>query len=191
MAHLDDEPPAPSIATERLDLRPFTSDDEEAMAAVFADAELLRFWGPPLDRDAVRQRIVRNAELNRVDGFARWAIVLRDGGKLVGDAGLTRTDVEGIEEIELGWVVRRDHGGRGIATEAAAAWRDHAFGPLGLVRIVSMIRRENAPSRRVAEKIGMGVEREARWNEVPHLVYALDRDDAMRPSYGARVRSLE
>jgi [ribosomal protein S5]-alanine N-acetyltransferase len=173
--------PSPrSIVTERLELRPFAPGDEDAMALVFADADQLRFWGPPLDREAIRDRIARNIESFRLDGFARCAIVLRDGGELVGDAGLTRTDVEGVEEIELGWVVRPDRGGRGIATEAAAAWRDHAFGPLGLVRIVSMIRRENAPSRRVAEKIGMRVERDAFWNDAPHLVYALDRNESIR-----------
>jgi ribosomal-protein-alanine N-acetyltransferase len=178
-----------SILTERLELRPFAPGDEDAMALVFADAEQLRFWGPPLDRSAIRDRIARNIEAFGVDGFARWAIVLRDVGELVGDAGLTRTDVEGVEEIELGWVVGRDNGGRGIATEAGEAWRDHAFGPLGLGRIVSMIRRENAASRRVAEKIGMRMEREAIWNDAPHLVYGLDRDEAIRASYGSGVRS--
>jgi ribosomal-protein-alanine N-acetyltransferase len=179
----------PSIVTRRLELRPFAPGDEDAMVLVFADADQLRFWGPPLDRPAVRDRIARNIESLRVDGFARWAIVLRDGGELVGDAGLTRTEVEGVGEIELGWVVRGDRGGRGIATEAGAAWRDHAFGPLGLMRIVSMIRPDNAASRRVAEKIGMRVEGEAFWNDAPHLVYALDRDEGTRASYGSGVRS--
>jgi RimJ/RimL family protein N-acetyltransferase len=178
-----------TIVTERLELRPFTPRDEEAMALVFADADHLTFWGPPPDRKAIRDRIARNIESFRVDGFARWAIVLRDDGELVGDAGLTRTEVEGVREIELGWIVRPDRGGLGIATEAAAAWRDHALGPLGLMRIVSMIRPENAASRRVAEKIGMRVERDAFWNDAPHLLYALARDESILASYGSGVRS--
>jgi RimJ/RimL family protein N-acetyltransferase len=165
------------ILTGRLELRPFEHRDEDAMAAVFGDAEALRFWGPPLDADAMRERIERNRERQARDGFARWAIVLRETAELVGDAGLAWTDVEGADEVELGWVVRRDRWGLGIASEAGAAWRDRAFGRLGLRRIVSMIRAENVASRRVAEKLGMRVEREAWWNDSPHLVYVLERDD--------------
>lgn len=191
VARAENDPPASppaSIHTERLLLRPFVPDDEAAMALVFGDLELLRFWGPPLDRGAVRERIASNRALVEARDLARWAIVLRASGELVGDAGLTRTDVEGVEEVELGWVVRRDHGGHGIATEAGGAWRDHAFGRLGLDRIVSLIRAENAASRRVAEKLGMSIEREAFWNDAPHLVYVLERSAAIPASYGPRVR---
>jgi RimJ/RimL family protein N-acetyltransferase len=51
--------------------------------------------------------------------------------------------------------VRRRFWGQGIATEAAAAWRDHAFGSVGLDRIVSMVSQANVAPRRVAEKLGM------------------------------------
>jgi len=165
------------ILTDRLELRPFEPGDEDAMAAVFGDAEALRFWGPPLDAPAIRERIERNRERQARDGFARWAIVLRASAELVGDAGLTWTDVEGTDEVELGWVVRGDRQGLGIASEAGAAWRDRALARLGLRRIVSLIRAENVASRRVAEKLGMRVEREAWWNDAPHLVYVLERRD--------------
>jgi RimJ/RimL family protein N-acetyltransferase len=163
------------LLTARLRIRPFAEDDEDAMAALFGDAEALRFWGPPLGRAGVRERIGRNRERLAADGFARCAVVLRHTGELIGDAGLTRTDVEGSEEIELGWVVRRDRWGLGYASEAGAAWRDHAFGPLGLSRFVSLIRGDNTASRRVAEKLGMRAGRDAFWNEAPHIVYELER----------------
>jgi RimJ/RimL family protein N-acetyltransferase len=159
------------MTTERLLLRPFEPGDQDAMAVVYGDAQALRFWGPPLDAAEIRGRIQRNRERFEIDGFARWAILVRETGELVGDAGLTRTDVEGVAEIELGWVVRPDRWGLGYATEAGAAWRDRALGELGLRRIVSLIRPANVASRRVAEKLGMIVEREAVWNDVPHLVY--------------------
>jgi ribosomal-protein-alanine N-acetyltransferase len=61
---------------------------------------------------------------------------------------------------------------RGLATEAAAACRDHCFSSLGLERVISLIRPENLPSRRVAEKIGMAIEREVDWHGYGHFVYA-------------------
>jgi RimJ/RimL family protein N-acetyltransferase len=163
------------ILTPRLMLRPFAPGDEDAMALVFGDAAALRFWGTPLGADDIRGRIERNRERLEADGFARWAIVDRERLELIGDAGLSRTDVEGAEEIELGWVVRSDRVGMGYATEAGAAWRDRAFGALGLRRIVSMIRPANGASRRVADKLGMSVERQASWNDAPHLMYVLER----------------
>ena len=72
----------------------------------------------------------------------------------------------------LGWIAARSHCGQGIATEAAAAWGDYAFGTLGLGRIVSMVSEENVASRRVAEKLGARVEREAVWDGLPMLMYA-------------------
>src|SRR3972149_3702639 len=76
-------------------------------------------------------------------------------------------------EVALGGVTRHALWGRGIATEAAAAWRDHAFEVLGLTRIVSMIDEANAASRRVAKKIGMSLERPAIWGDQPMLMYSL------------------
>ena len=45
--------------------------------------------------------------------------------------------------------------GRGLATEAAVAARDDAFGRLGLGEIISIIHPDNERSQRVAVKIGM------------------------------------
>ena len=168
----------PPIRTQRLELRPFVPGDADALARVVSDADALRFWGAPLQPDEVRDRIERNRAQFLADGLGRCAIVLLQTGELVGDAGLTRTDVEGVEEIELGWIVAPAHWGRGYASEAGAAWRDHAFGALGLSRFVSMIREENAASRRVAEKLDMRIERTAHWNDAPHLVYVAERRPA-------------
>ena len=58
-------------------------------------------------------------------------------------------------EVELGWVIARPAWGRGYATEASRAWLDVGFDTLGLDEIVAVIRRENASSHRVAERLGM------------------------------------
>lgn len=161
------------LETDRLVLRRLRLADLDDMAALLADAEALRFWGPPLDRVGAQAWIERNLARYERDGFGRCAIVLRESGELVGDCGFILTEIEGVEEVELGWIVSRRHWGRGIATEAGAAWRDHAFGPLGLRRIVSMIHERNIASRRVAEKLGMRVVRTAMWGGLPHLMYSV------------------
>lgn len=165
------------LETHRLELRPLTLDDLDDLASMLGDAEALRLWGGPLDRQGALDWIDRNVARYAADGFGRCAVILRATRELVGDCGLIRTTVEGQPEVELGWIVRRTHWGRGIATEAAMAWRDFAFETAGLERIVSMISAQNIASRRVAEKLGMTVEREALWGEFPHLMYALTAAD--------------
>jgi [ribosomal protein S5]-alanine N-acetyltransferase len=163
------------LETPRLTLRPLHDDDLDALCLLLGDADALALWGDALDRDGARRWIERNIARYQADGFGRCAIVLRATGELVGDCGLIRTAVEEVPEIELGWIVRRAHWGTGIATEAARAWRDHAFTQLGLDRIVSMISEQNVASRRVAQKLGMTVERTAIWDGVPMLMYACAR----------------
>jgi [ribosomal protein S5]-alanine N-acetyltransferase len=160
------------LETRRLTLRPLCEDDLDEMCLLLGDGDALALWGVPLDRDGARRWIERNMTRYQADGLGRCAVVLRATGRLVGDCGLIRTTVEGVPEVELGWIVRRAHWGMGIATEAARAWRDHAFTELGLDRIVSMISEQNIASRRVAEKLGMTIERTAVWHGLPMLMYA-------------------
>ena len=83
----------------------------------------------------------------------------------------------GVDEIEIGYHVRRDLWGRGLATEAARACRDYGFARLAVERLISLIRPENEPSRRVAEKNGMRVWKEITWHSLQHLVYAINREE--------------
>ncbi len=169
-----------NLQTERLELRPLTLEDLDELAPLLGDAEGLIHWGPALSREESRSWIERNLARYEADGFGRCAVILRETGELVGDCGLISTLVEERPEVELGWIVSRSLRGRGIATEAAAAWRDFAFDTLGLKRIVSMVSEENVASRRVAEKLGMTVERQALWGGLPHLMYSLHRPDPRR-----------
>ena len=58
--------------------------------------------------------------------------------------------------------------------EAAAAVRDCAFHALGLPRLVSLIRRGNAASRGVAERIGMRLSAEITRYEQAYWVYVVE-----------------
>jgi RimJ/RimL family protein N-acetyltransferase len=177
------------LETERLILRAFRSEDLDEVATLLGDVEALVLWGGALDRAGARSWIERNLARYASHGIGRCAVIWRATGELVGDCGLVPTEVEGVPEVELGWITRRDFWGKGVATEAGAAWRDHGLRVLGLERIVSMISAENVASRRVAEKLGFTVEREAMWGDLPHLMYVLGRRrPAQRASSAARRR---
>jgi ribosomal-protein-alanine N-acetyltransferase len=81
--------------------------------------------------------------------------------------------VDEVDEIEIGYHVRRDLWGRGYAPEAARACRDYGFERLGAERLISLIRPENIPSRRVAEKTGLILWKDVVWRGLMHCVYVV------------------
>ena len=148
--------PAPTIArAERLHLRVPSMADLDALAAMWADPETMRYIGKgvPWTRDEVAARIERGARAHAERGFCFWTVVRNDDGEVLGQAGITAIDFNG-PEIELGYRLGRQHWGHGYATEAAALAAAHAFGPLGLERLVAVAYPENIASRRVLTKVG-------------------------------------
>ncbi len=166
------------IETSRLILREFSANDADALALVLSDAETMRFYPAPLDRAGVEGWIARNLDRYARHGHGLWAMILKSTGEVVGDCGLTIQNVGGLQEIEIGYHVRRDHWGRGLASEAARACCDFGFAHLPAERLISLIRPENVPSRRVAEKNGMTVWKEVMWTNLLHLVYSIRREQA-------------
>jgi len=165
------------LETSRLILREFTPHDADALALVLSEPETMRFYPAAFDRSGVEQWIARNIQRYTKDGHGLWAMVLKSSGEMIGDCGLTVQEVDGVDEVEVGYHVRRDLWGQGLATEAARACRDYGFERLLVERVISLIRPENLQSRRVAEKNGMTVWKEIIWRGLPHLVYAINRAD--------------
>lgn len=141
------------IETERLLLREFVAEDLEHLAPIFADAEMMRFYGAPFTRERTAAWIAWAQGLYAERGHGLWAMVRRDDGLFLGDCGLVPQQIEGVELLEIGYHVRRDQWGRGYATEAATACRDHAFVRLGAASVCSIVDPLNLASRRVAERV--------------------------------------
>ena len=79
------------------------------------------------------------------------------------------------KQIEIGYRLDSAYWNRGLITEAACAVRDHAFVDLKLLRVISLVHPNNVPSRRVAEKIGMTVEKQITFRGFPTNVFSLSR----------------
>lgn len=165
------------LETSRLLLREFRRDDADALALVISDPETMRFYPAPFDRAGVEQWIERNQRRYAEYGHGLWGMVLKSTGELIGDCGLTFQNVDGTNELEIGYHVRRDLWGQGLATEAARACRGYGFRRLSAERIISLIRPENLPSRRVAEKNGMKIWKETLHQNLQHLVYCIGQEE--------------
>jgi ribosomal-protein-alanine N-acetyltransferase len=163
------------IETARLWLRPLEFADEDALYAVFSDPVAMQWFPRVRTRDEVRAGIERNRQRFADDGTGLLALVLKNSGEVIGDCGPVLQDVDGRWELEVGYHLRRDYWNRGFATEAARACMEYAFESLGAETIISLIRPENLPSRRVAEKNGLTLEKVVRWRDYDHCVYRIAR----------------
>ena len=171
----------PILETNRLILREFSPEDTDALERVLSDPETMRYYPAPYDRAGVEQWIARNRERYGNNGVGLWAMLLKSKGELIGDCGITRQEVEGEYLYEIGYHLRRDFWGQGLATEAARACRDWGFQRLKTDRLISLIRPENLASRRVAERNGMTIWKETNWRGLPHCVYSIARPPVDAP----------
>ena len=154
----------------------FRQDDLDAYAAICADIEVMRYLGDgkPLARpDAWRQMAMILGHWTLRE-YGLFALEERDTGTLVGRAGFF--EPEGWPGFELGWMLRRASWGKGYATEAARRLLGHAFDAMKRERVISLIRAANAPSIRVAERLGERLEGHAEIFGQSALVYAIDRN---------------
>lgn len=126
-------------------------------------------------------------------GYGLWAVERLEDGSLIGCLGLGHHRWYPAE-VEIGWRLERAAWRQGLATEGAATVLAHAFTRLDLERLISVIHRDNAASRRVAEKSAMRPERQdtqiddETGEELPILVYAIERS-GWRVLAGAEMRA--
>lgn len=160
------------LLTERLLLRRLRETDLHALAAIYADPQATRFLGGPRTREDTRGRLGGMIADHREQGFGLWATTLLEDGTLIGRCGLLVQHVEGSVEHEIAYLLGSRWWGRGYATEAAAAIRDHARAELGLGRLISLIDPGNAPSQAVATRIGMTHERDLVFEGRPTMLFS-------------------
>lgn len=144
------------IESERLTIREFRPEaDAEPMLTVYGDPEVMRFvpGGHFRGIGIVEARLKTYARESSRRGFSSWAVVKRESGRVIGDAGFGIFQPTG--EIELGFTLARDCWGHGYATEAASACLAAGLSHLDAPRIIAVVDEENVASQRVAERIGM------------------------------------
>ena len=146
----------PPLLTERLELRRFAGRDLGPLLTIFGDPHVMRFVGAerrPLTGDGVRS-LMRAADGHwSRHGFGLLAVVERESGKVVGEAGLQV--LEAGPDVEVGYTLAHAHWGRGYATEAAQAVLRWAFAGLRLERVVAVADPANGASLAVLDKLGM------------------------------------
>ncbi|WP_330177442.1 GNAT family N-acetyltransferase [Streptomyces sp. NBC_01498] len=149
------------ISTPRLTLRPWRRDDAVAALPVYGVHEVSRWLAPALEpvsglpaMERVVERWVSESEtLEPPQG--RWAVLLRESGRLVGGVALLPLPPLG-SDLEIGWQLAPDMWGQGLAAEAGHAVAHRAFeSDAGVEELFAVVRPRNSRGAATARRVGM------------------------------------
>jgi RimJ/RimL family protein N-acetyltransferase len=168
----------PTLATERLILRPFSDNDLGAFTEVLRSPEVRASLHLPddINREAAWNQMAAWLGQWQLRGTGHWAAELKATGEFLGRAGLHRPERPGWPGVEIGWVLHPRHWGHGYATEAGKAAVDYAFDVLGLPEVFSVILPENGASQAVAKRLGFTLIEErvlSHFPSMPHGIWRL------------------
>lgn len=165
----------PRIETERLILRGHVLADFEVLAAMWADPEVVRFIsGKPSAREESWGRLLRYPGMWALIGYSFWAIEEKSSGALIGEGGFADFQREispPIEAPEMGWAFTPRAQGKGYALEAmraAIGWGERHFQRRDFACIIAP---ENAPSIRLAEKLGFHETARGAYRDLPIVFF--------------------
>lgn len=143
----------PRLETERLVMREWRDSDLDAMAAILADPEVMRYLsGEPLARSDAWRNMASAAGHWALRGYGTWAVERKSDGALIGRVGLINP--ERWPGLEVGWTLGRPYWGQGFATEAAKASMNYGFVTQPVDKLLSLINPENRLSQAVARRLG-------------------------------------
>jgi len=163
--------------TARLLLRQQVLEDLNDLWDFHSNAENVRYYqDPPNSFDDVRDELEWDIDwYKKNDELGTWAIIHKETGKLIGLCSLLPWRVDGIEEIEMAYILAEECRGQGLGTELSSGVIQYGFEKLKLPRIISLIEPENMLSRHVVEKAGMRFEKEGQDVTGQYLVYAINK----------------
>jgi ribosomal-protein-alanine N-acetyltransferase len=164
------------ITTARLVLRPFKQDDLDLFYGFFTNEGFARFSSGNFTRERVAEFLEKILQWDRDNLPSQFVVTVRENDTPIGYCGCFHQIVDELPEIEIGYRLHPDFWNQGYATEAAVAVRDCGFDDWKLPRLISLIHPDNAPSRRVAEKNGMILEKETTFRGFPTQVFGITRE---------------
>ena len=165
------------LETTRLILRRQVTEDLDDLWALYCNPEITKYIpDAPRSREEAREELEWHMKGHpRFPELGLWATIHKETGKFIGRCGLLPWTIDERQEVEVAYTIAREYWGQGLATEAAKAILDYGFEHLNLSRLVSRIDSENVASQKVAEKIGMTFEKEARDELGPFLIYSIHK----------------
>jgi len=169
--------------SERVFLRPYTQADFAALHRILSDKKTMYAWGNGFSKKESEEWLEKQLAHYQQCGFGIWAIVEKQSGKIIGNAGLNHTEIslkgKTQEVVEIGYLLHRDFWGKGYGSEAARICAKYGFETLGLEEVYCLIKEDNLSSLKVAKKLSMQKVGEYlksyKGKKINHFVFKLDK----------------
>ena len=147
------------VETARLRLREWNDEDETRFYRVMNRPEVMEHLGGVQDPEEWRAAYGRVRGFQRDYGHTFWIVEDRESGDILGFCGIKRVNAPGAGELiglhEIGWRLRPEAWGKGIAKEAAIASMDLAFGRFAAPQVIATTVPSNVPSQGLMKRLGM------------------------------------
>ncbi len=160
-----------SFETERLKAGRLSEDDFDLLYKFYTNEEVCRTLGGVRTASWVKNYIAKNIEHWERFSFGIWNFYTKPGNIFAGRGALRHIDIDGRDEIEIGYAFLPEYWGKGYATEIAKELVEIAFEVYQLIDIIAITLPDNKASRRVMEKAGLSYEKGVIHADLPHVLY--------------------
>jgi [ribosomal protein S5]-alanine N-acetyltransferase len=162
------------LQSDRLRTRFLTPDDATAWLEFFRDSravELFPDFGLATAEEKAHYWINRQVQRYHDKRYGLQALVHKQTSELIGQCGLLQQEVDGQQELEVGYHILPRYWGHGYAPEAARLFIHYALDNHLADSVISIIDIRNLKSQRVAEKNGLLREKQTRWSDLDVYIY--------------------
>jgi RimJ/RimL family protein N-acetyltransferase len=170
-----------NLKTDRLITKFLSLTDVMEWSLFFKHPESIRFLfieslGLSSDEAVAQHMIQKQLDRYQDKRYGLQKLIHRESGLFIGCCGLLVQEVNGNQEVEVGYHIFPTYWGQGYATEAAKCFIDFAFNQPQITSVISIIDEDNVASIRVAEKNGLTLDSSTRWiNNEPVGIYRIKR----------------
>jgi RimJ/RimL family protein N-acetyltransferase len=162
-----------AFGTERLRAERLTADHFALMRRLHSDPDVMAGLGGVKTEEDTAGYFERNLAHWEAHNHGVWMLFDRATGEHAGLGVVRHLDVDGIDEVEIGYAFHKPFWGHGLATEVARACIDFSFDRLGLPSIVAVTTPENVASQKVLAEVGLEHERDFRRGHEPLRLFRL------------------
>ena len=161
------------LKTKRLRLEEVKKNHFNDLYSLLSNSKVHKHFPKALNKNEAKEFYDRIQNRYKSDGYCFWAVIRIVDNEFLGICGILRQEVDGQVEAEIGYRFIDKFWCNGYATEAAKGCIGYAKEKLRKSSIISLIRPDNIPSIRVAEKNGLKLEKETIFHDLPHQLYRL------------------
>ena len=136
------------------------------------------FWERELDEEESWRLMATIVGHWILRGYGFWVVEHKTTRAFLGRVGLWNP--LGWPGLEIGWAISREYWRQGFAKESALAVMNYAFGVMNVPKLISVIAPSNEASKRLAESLGMSLDRMHADEDGEMCIYKIERSTFWR-----------